>query len=51
MSQKKLQTMITQKFLFFFGWGGGGGGNRGVLWDCASSELRILRTCKSYETT
>ena len=30
MSQKNLETMIMQNF---------GGGKRGVLWDCASSEL------------
>ena len=29
MSQENLQTMIMQNF----------GGKRGVLWDCASSEL------------
>ena len=42
MSQKKLQTMVMQKFFFFGGGGGGGSGNTGVLWDCASSELTIL---------
>ena len=36
MSQEKLQTMVMRRF--FFG-GGGGGGNRGVLWNCASSEF------------
>ena len=30
MSQENLETMIMQNFL---------GGKRGVLWDCASSEL------------
>ena len=38
MCQEKLQTMIMQNF----GAGEGGGGcKRGVLWDCASSELAI----------
>ena len=35
MSQEKLQTMVMETS---WGGGGGGGGNRGVLWDCASSE-------------
>ena len=34
MSQEKLQTMVMRRFFFW-----GGGGNRGVLWDCASSEF------------
>ena len=39
MSQEKLQTMVMQKFFFFFFFFGGGEGNRGVLWDCASSQF------------
>ena len=32
MSQENLQTMVMQNF----------GGKRGVLWDCASSEYKML---------
>ena len=40
MSQEKLQTTVMQRF-----WGG----NRGVLWDCASSELLYSELHRNWE--
>ena len=37
MSQEKLQTMVMQTF----------GGNRGVLWDCVSSECKVSSLSKT----